>query len=67
MPKSCALKASEFYCVACQKRVNVKPGDIRVSKDVNNRPRLVAYDRYDHKLFKYIKQADEKKLRNKYN
>lgn len=64
MPK---LKPSEFYCVACAKNIKAKTEDIRVEKDKNKRPRLVSYDRFGHKLFKYIKQADEQKLKNKYN
>lgn len=61
------MKQNEFYCVSCRKRVNCHPEDIRVKTDRNGRPRMVGYDKYDHKVFKYIKESDYSKLKKKYN
>jgi hypothetical protein len=41
--------------------------DIRVKNDRAGSPRMVAKDKYGHKLFKYIKWDHEKKLKKKYN
>jgi hypothetical protein len=61
------MKQNEFYCVACGKRVSCHGEDIRVRNDRNGKPRMVSKDKHGHKLFKYIKYADESALKRKYN
>lgn len=60
------LKQTEFYCVECRKRVKVPTEDIQVSIDKQGRPRLEGMDKYNHKLFKYIKFSHEDKLGKKF-
>lgn len=57
------LTLTEFYCVACSRRVDADPEDIKVKKDVRGRPRLVAVDDEGHKLFKYISPDAEDAIR----
>lgn len=61
------LRQQEFYCVQCRKRVKCSAEDIRVKNDRAGNPRMVCKDTQGHKLFKYIKWADEKRLKKKFN
>ena len=62
MPK---LRQEQFYCVQCGKIL--KGYDIRIKLDKRGRPRMVAYDKRDHKVYKYVKWDDEERLREKFN
>jgi hypothetical protein len=59
------LKLTEFYCVGCGKRVKIDASEIELKKDINGRPRLQAYDKHDHKLFKYISPDDQSSIKKK--
>lgn len=68
MPKRRALrkplKLTEFYCVGCSRRVEQHASEIRLTKDVNGRPRLSSSCDYGHKMFKYISPDDKEDIRD---
>lgn len=60
------LTQQEFYCVESRKRIRVPKDKIKLKKDKRGRPRLVAKHQ-GCELYKYVKFADESKLKKKYN
>lgn len=65
------LKQTEFYCVACRKRVKVHPDDICVEVFKNKKieggvPALRSVCKCGVNLTKFIKHRDEYRMSNKY-
>ena len=60
------MKKNEFYCVSCMKKVTVHPDDITVTKLRTGTPRMKGYDKYGHKVSKFIKEQDYAKLKKQY-
>ena len=61
------LKTTEFYCVACRKRINAKKHDIQLEDDKRGRARLVGLCKCGCTMYKYVKESAVKTLSKRFN